>query len=59
MPAYVGAECLKKPHHIVTLQFSEVVKDHANYIGQDIVLTPIVREFYRNADSRSFNKKKN
>ena len=27
--AHVGAESLKKPHHIVTLQFSEVVKDHA------------------------------
>ena len=25
-----GAVSLKKPHHIVTLQFSEVVKDHAN-----------------------------
>ena len=23
-----GPVCLKKPHHIVTLQFSEVVKDH-------------------------------
>ena len=26
------AICLKKPHHIITLQFSEVVKDHANHI---------------------------
>ena len=26
-----GAVCLKKPHHIVILQFSEVVKDHAKY----------------------------
>ena len=25
-----GAVSLKKPHHIVTLRFSEVVKDHAN-----------------------------
>ena len=29
MPAHVGADSLKKPHHIVTLPFSEVVKDHA------------------------------
>ena len=28
--AYAVAESLKKPHHIVTLAFSEVVKDHAN-----------------------------
>ena len=27
-----GAVCLKKPHHIVILQFSEVVKCHANRI---------------------------
>ena len=27
-----GAVCLKKPHHIVTLQFSEVVKDHAKWM---------------------------
>ena len=27
-----GAVSLKKPHHIITLQFSEVVKDHANHI---------------------------
>ena len=26
-----GAVCLKKPHHIVILWFSEVVKGHANY----------------------------
>ena len=33
MPAHTGAKSLKKPqpHHIITLQFSEVVKDHANY----------------------------
>ena len=29
--AHDGAESLKKPHHIITLQFSEVVKDHAKY----------------------------
>lgn len=32
-----GAVCLKKPHHIIILQFSEVVKGHAKYmvvIGQ-------------------------
>ena len=32
VPAHIGAESLKKPHHIVTLRFSEVVKDHANYL---------------------------
>ena len=26
---HIGADCLKKPHHIVTLRFIEVVKDHA------------------------------
>ena len=25
-----GAVSLKKPHHIITLRFSEVVDDHAN-----------------------------
>ena len=29
MPAHIGADSLKKSHHIVTLRFSEVVKDHA------------------------------
>ena len=32
MPAHIGADSLKKPHHIITLQFSEVVKDRANCI---------------------------
>ena len=27
-----GAVCLKKPHHIIILRFSEVVKGHANYL---------------------------
>ena len=27
-----GAVCLKKPHHIVILRLSEVVKGHANSI---------------------------
>ena len=31
MQAHIGADSLKKPHHIITLQFSEVVKDHAKY----------------------------
>ena len=30
VPAHIGADSLKKPHHIITLWFSEVVKDHAN-----------------------------
>ena len=29
MLVLVGADSLKKPHHIVTLRFSEVVKNHA------------------------------
>ena len=29
MLALVGADSLKKPHHIITLRFSDVVKDHA------------------------------
>ena len=29
VPAHVGADSRKKPHHIVTLRFSEVVKNHA------------------------------
>ena len=32
--AHVGVS-LKKPHHIVTIQFSDVVKDHANSLGSD------------------------
>ena len=28
---HVGANRLKKPHHIVILRFGEVVKAHANY----------------------------
>ena len=31
MLVHVGANSLKKPHHIVILRFSEVVKGHANY----------------------------
>ena len=31
MPAHIGADSLKKPHPIVTLRFSEVVTDQANY----------------------------
>ena len=45
MQAHAGAESLKKPHHIVTLRFSEVlVKDHANSIKSYLypaVLQPI------------------
>ena len=32
MPVHVGANSLKNPHHIIILQFSEVVKGHANYV---------------------------
>ena len=31
MPVHIGANSLKKPHHIVILRFSEVVKGHANW----------------------------
>ena len=31
MPVHDGANSLKKPHHIVILRFSEVVKCHAKY----------------------------
>ena len=31
MPVHVGANSLKNPHHIIILQFSEVVKGHAIY----------------------------
>ena len=31
MPVHVGANSPKKPHHIVILRFSEVVKGHARY----------------------------
>ena len=34
MPAHAGAESLNIPHQLVTLQFSEVVNDHANYYGK-------------------------
>ena len=27
---HIGADSLKKPHHIVTLLFSEALKDHDN-----------------------------
>ena len=37
VPGYVGADSLKKPHHIVTLQFSEVVKDHVKTMAAKIV----------------------
>ena len=30
MLTHIGAESLKIPYHIVTLEFSEDVKDHAN-----------------------------
>ena len=36
-----GAVSLKKPHHIVILRFSEIVKDHAN----DVIHTYIIQHF--------------
>ena len=31
MPVHVGADSLRKPHHIATLLFSEVVNGHPKY----------------------------
>ena len=31
VPVHIGADSLKKPYHIITLRFSEFVKDHAKY----------------------------
>ena len=31
LPVHIGADSLKKPHHIATLWFSEVVNDHPNW----------------------------
>ena len=40
MPAHIGADSLKKPHHMATLRFSEVVKDRANYaVGKKTIYT--------------------
>ena len=38
VPEHIGADSLKKPHHIVTLRFSEVVKDHTKNINQNNIL---------------------
>ena len=35
MPAYFGAEQMKKPNQMVALQFNEVVKAHASLIKQN------------------------
>ena len=32
MLIHIGANSMKKPHHIVILRFSELVKGHANYV---------------------------
>ena len=34
MPVHIGANSLKKPHHIVILRFSEVVKGHAKSLDE-------------------------
>ena len=39
MPAHLGTESLKKPHDIITLRFSEVVKDHAKCTASIAVQT--------------------
>ncbi len=35
MPVHVGANSLKKPHHIIILRFSEVVKGHAKCVAHE------------------------
>ena len=49
---HVGADTLKKPHHITTLWFSEVVNDHHNWILISFflrkLLLPICSIFYEN-----------
>ena len=46
MPVHIGVDSLKKPHHIITLRFSEVVKDHANYHGTNSIHTIIIALFF-------------
>ena len=41
-----GAVCLKKPHPIVILLFSEVVKGHANYINNDFSTQNVSFAYY-------------
>ena len=46
MPAHVGAASLKKPHHIATLRFNEVLKDRANYaVGKKTIYTAEIIPF--------------
>ena len=47
----VGAVCLTKPHHIVILRFSEVVKDHAKQgkSAVDLLTSPGVFASVRSA----------
>ena len=42
-----GPVCLKKPHRVITLRFSEVVKDHANSIllGSNHLKTKLMERF--------------
>ena len=41
--AAAGAVSLKKPHDIITLRFSEVVKGHANYVKNSNRYTTSIR----------------
>ena len=47
-----GAVSLKKPHHIITLQFSEVVKDHANRGGIGMLDGCFVNNYAKLSDTK-------
>ena len=46
MPAHIGADSLEKPHHMVTLRFSEAEKDHANFVNRVVTSTNIFKVAY-------------
>ena len=48
MPVHVGANSLKKPHHIVILWFSEVVKGHAIYFVQKLLHFLLLKKWVLN-----------
>ena len=60
VPSHAGTESLKKPYHIVTLWFSEVVKDHANrqnnYPFVKSVLNHYKDQQYKNHDRETIEK---
>ena len=44
MPVDVGADSLKKPHHIATLWFSEVVNNHPNRV-KFLIVSSLISSF--------------